>query len=312
MALVCGLLIPKDLCLSHLLFQPFSAEVVMAACRYLNPYQKFIILLFYKGWPDLFCFRPKLAWMDRLLNCSGVHQMIQNKHCAYCNVKLTKVENSDNCQSREHLIPNAALTNKRNNSEADFYACRKCNLDKSKMDYIIGFLAKIQSTSSDIALKAISNAKTKKREIQRFENMTKSAVFNETEYEMTMPFTVNELESYVQYLAKGLYFITYQKPMNTTIFMVYFQLINKKMMGSISESYHASHKSYPLDDLKKNQNVELILNGECILVHGGQNKRKHLIFLQDGFGLSIDIVRRTHKNTKKKLDYFKRFSSFTG
>ncbi|QDF74697.1 MULTISPECIES: hypothetical protein [Shewanella] len=236
--------------------------------------------------------------------------MIQNQLCGYCNVKLTKEENSQTCRSREHLIPNAALTQKRNYAEADFYVCRRCNLNKSRMDYIIGFIAKIQASDPDIALQAIANAKKKKLENQRFEKMIDSTVFNGTNYEMTMPFTVNELDSYVLYLAKGLYFRTYKKTLNTTLFMVDFNLINKRMIDSISSSYSMIHESDPIEDLKKNPNAELILKGECILIQGEGGKRNYLIFFQNGFGLLINIVRRSHKNVKKKLDYLKTFSSF--
>lgn len=235
--------------------------------------------------------------------------MIRNEICAYCGVRLTELHNAASKSSIEHMIPNTALSraNRRNKGDGDFMACTKCNQRKSKMDYIFGLIAKLQTKNVCIAEAAVSDILQRPNEYGRVSRMLNTAKFNGSEFNMTMPCSASDLDEYFTFLGKGQYFKEFRRPLNTTLYMVIFELVNKEMLMKFCDFYKQYHESDPLDDLAKNPNVEVLGDGECLIVPSG---KRYLIFFQGSVGVKLDIVRKSNRNIKNKRSYLKSFATF--
>lgn len=207
------------------------------------------------------------------------------------------------------MIPNTALSkeSKRTRADGDFMACVKCNQKKSKMDYIFGLIAKLQTRNVSIAEAAITEVLNKPNEQARIAKMLSTAKFNGIEYKMNMPCTASDLDEYFTFLAKGQYFKQFKKTLNTTLYMVDFKLIDKDMLEGISRLYRQRHDSEPLDDLLNNINLEILADGECIIIPAGKS---NVIFFQGSIGVKLEVVRRTNRNMKNKREYLKTFAGF--
>jgi hypothetical protein len=132
--------------------------------------------------------------------------MLNNETCPYCRARMNKKENDPLCKSVEHMIPNVALTRKRDKGEGDFYACRRCNISKSNIDYVLGIIAKGQSNDSELAITSIQKALDDPKRNKRFIDMLSTAESHGQDILMKMPFDSVELSNYMDFLAKGQYF----------------------------------------------------------------------------------------------------------
>ncbi len=88
---------------------------------------------------------------------------------------MVRAENQFNSRSVEHLVPNADRSVKRKNDQADFYACRKCNSRKSKIDHVLAVMAKGQANDVALASTALIDAVTGKNMAKRFISMALTA-----------------------------------------------------------------------------------------------------------------------------------------
>ena len=130
--------------------------------------------------------------------------MIQNSHCAYCQVELIIAENDPRSRSVEHMIPNAVLTWPRSPGNGDFYACRACNSAKSKIDYVLAVVAKAQSADAELATKTLLKAFS--RDDKRFVQMMRTAERHADEVHIDIPIDGKDLYEYLCFLGKGQHF----------------------------------------------------------------------------------------------------------
>lgn len=111
------------------------------------------------------------AFASSFAICVWASEVIFNEVCPYCRQRMINAENHLLSKSVEHLILNAALSRKRGKGEGDFYACRKCNSEKSNIDYVLGVIAKGQSYDEDFAFQSIWKALDDKKRNKRFIKM---------------------------------------------------------------------------------------------------------------------------------------------
>jgi hypothetical protein len=229
-------------------------------------------------------------------------KMIKNKVCPYCRIALIKAENKDNSRSVEHLIPNVALTRKRNKGEGDFYACRKCNMRKSNIDNMLGVVAKCQTIDNDIASKTLIKAVTKgDGASKRFKDMVRTAERNVDEVHMRIPIKGPELVEYIHFLGKGQYFKDNLVPFDPDKLEMEILFANKQVTGSLISSYKEKHGSDPFRDLEKNSFSKIINNGECIIY---SKENEYMFSFHDYTVITVKILNKSRKN--KKIAYLSR------
>ena len=221
--------------------------------------------------------------------------MIRNKICAYCRKPMSvKTINEENTQSYEHLIPNVATNRKRKKDEADFYVCRACNTQKSKVDNILGKCAKIQGKNDEIALRTIKKERSKNSPL--FKSLKSSASISLNGPIASMPIKGPELIEYISFLGKGQFLRQTGKIYDPQKNVMEILWANKQIMSQLEKDYETQHHSNPFRDLKKNPNTELINDGECVI---NSDKFKYLFFIHDYFFVSITILPNTRRNREK-------------
>lgn len=224
--------------------------------------------------------------------------MIANSICPYCSIKLIKAENLPNSRSVEHLVPNTLLTQRRKNDEGDFYACRQCNSNKGNLDEIFGFIAKVQSSDTELASKALIRAFTKREHVpNRLWQMYDSAKEKGNDVHAKMPITGQELLDYATYFGKGLYFLKYQRVFNDKKDVLYIRFANKQVHSVHSSSYEKKFNSSPIRDLEKNQYSKVIASNECVI---WSKNRGNLVVFHDFISFSIEFKNRNQRTLRKK------------
>ena len=219
---------------------------------------------------------------------------------------MIKAENQDNSRSVEHLIPNTTLTIKRKNNEGDFYACRKCNGRKSNIDYVLGVVAKSQSTDSKMAANTLIKAVTKdEKRAQRFLDMLHTVREIPAGVEMKVPIGADELIEYIYFLGKGQYFKSTNRLFNPSKQVIEFDYINKPVLDYVEKNYSVEHSSNPFRDLEKNELTEVVNNGECLI---WSRRNQYLFIFHDYTAIIIKILSKNRKNmkkSKKSIDYIR-------
>ena len=209
-------------------------------------------------------------------------------------------------------LPNAAITITRKNDEGDFYACRKCNSEKSHIDNLLGKVTKIQSADDGMATKTFIHAITS--------NSTSAARFAETfiraeqrldHVELELPINAEELINYIRYLGKGQYFKENLVPLDVDKYVMRMQYINKERCMYIEEQYKREHNSSPFRDLEKNRYSELINDGQCIIY---SKDNSYLFFFHDYTAIMINVLKATGENRRlaeESEDYIKKYFNFS-
>jgi hypothetical protein len=219
-------------------------------------------------------------------------------------VLMIKAENKDNSRSVEHLIPNVALTKKRNNDQGDFYACRKCNIRKSKIDEILGLVSKGQSDDQKMAGEALVKLVDRHKKLPaRFVPMIENAVTEHGGVRTTLPMSGLELIEYLTFLGKGVYFIKNERPYVRNRQVMILSLFNKHVNKTFSEGYQKQYGANPIRDLEKNPRSVVIAPGECVI---WSKNNEFLIYLHDYMSIGIQIKNRNRKNSEKekaKIEY---------
>ncbi|MCF5910532.1 MAG: HNH endonuclease [Shewanella sp.] len=230
--------------------------------------------------------------------------MIENKICPYCGKEMIKAENQDNSRSVEHLIPNAVLIKKRDKSQGDFYACRKCNTKKSKVDELIGIVTKIQSYDSMLAIESASKLVQKTNyPSRRYVKMIQSRDIKYKYVEFDMPFSGEEIIEYLIFLGKGLFFKKYNYPYNKSKHVFIFDVFNKELHENIFDGYFVNNNSHPIRDLEKNDYTEVISPGECLI---WSKKGTYYIVFRDVLSFSISIKKKNRKYTRMSDESYER------
>ena len=224
--------------------------------------------------------------------------MLRNSLCPYCGVLMVKGENLKHGRSVEHLIPNVVLRHKRSNGQGDFYACRRCNGDKSHMDYVLAVIAKSQAHDDHFAAQTLIDAVTEGdgRRASRFIDMIRDVEETPRGAEMTLPLSGNELLKYMEYLGKGQYFKRTGRVFQTSTHVMLFDYVNKEVMRFIEGNYGIEHGSNPFRDLEQNHYSEVLSDGDCIIY----SKNLTFLFLfHDYTGIAICVKPRNRKNMER-------------
>ncbi len=230
----------------------------------------------------------------------GTNKLIVNSICPYCSTAMVKGENLHNSRSVEHLVPNTALTRKRNNGEGDFYACRKCNSEKGTLDEIFGLIARCQSSDSELAVKALVRAFTKRKRVpNRLWEMYDSAVEVGEHVEAKMPVYGQELIDYATFFGKGLYFLKHQRVFNEKRDVMHIRFFNKQVHSSFAQNYESKFLSNPIKDLESNSKSWVVAEDECVI---WSKNRSHLIIFHHFISFGIRFKTRNHKTLMKKKE----------
>jgi hypothetical protein len=227
--------------------------------------------------------------------------MLRNEICPYCGVRMITESNRDKSRTAEHMIPHAMLTAKRTRAESDFYACRRCNSDKSDLDFRLGLVAKSQSENATVAVDSVLQGLAKPdRRVTQVQRMLSTAVeLPEGGAIMTVPFTGPELIRYITYLGRGQFFKERKTVYDRSTHVFEFFWIPKTDLGSFAKAYKNELGSDPIDDLMLNLGSEVITNGECI-VHTKDSE--YLFVLHRVVVIGIRVLKRTRSNRAREID----------
>jgi len=225
--------------------------------------------------------------------------MIFNKNCPYCKTKLNSIENHKESKTVEHLIPNSMTSKKRNNNNGDFYACKNCNSNKSKMDNLVGKISKFQSFDDNLASSAMIKEYTKEKKNTRLVDVLNSTLESKYGIYAKLPFNGEELYSYMEYLGKGQYFKKTTKIYSKSKYIMIFKYMNKEFNIIFSDSYLKQFGSDNFKDLSKNPYSEVINNGECIIY--AKENNKYLFVFHSHTTIIIEIYKRCNRTQKMAI-----------
>lgn len=205
--------------------------------------------------------------------------MIRNTRCAYCGIFMNNIQNDLSCRSVEHMIPNAASKIKRDKSEGDFYVCRKCNLEKSRMDEIMGITTRLSlnGETSEHDLKKFKDRISKND--NAFIRAAKSIYRSSEGYGFSLPITVSQAIEYFQYFAKGQYLKNTGLIFDPQKQIVVIDILGHHAIKTLEKNYTLSNNSNPFDDLTLNKNEGIYnLHGETFIVSSENNHDMVMIF----------------------------------
>ena len=221
-----------------------------------------------------------------------------NPICPYCWTTLTAAGNEPTSRTLEHLVPNTILTSPRTRRNADFFACKRCNSRKSHIDYILGVVAKAQSSNerlaSDALLSAVNNDHGR---AQRFIQMAAEAIETPDGGAVAIvPIVGEELLEYIGFLGRGQYFRKRGRPFNQDTQVMIVDYINKHVLSAIKVEYGQVHGTNPFQDLQENPYAETYSGGDCIIF----GKNDNFMFLFHHYtAILIKVRRRSAKNVER-------------
>jgi hypothetical protein len=192
--------------------------------------------------------------------------MICNTHCPYCGVELVRAENLPRSRSREHMIPNTCLARSRSRGEADFYSCRECNCAKSKIDFVLSAVAKVQSADSSLAARALSEViRRNDKAVRPFHRMMGTAEHHTDGFHFAIPIDGQDLYEYLCFLGKGQHFRSTGTIFDPRSRVIQVEFINKQVTTCLEQNYENDHRADPFGDLERNPHAESIGGGECLI-----------------------------------------------
>jgi len=221
--------------------------------------------------------------------------IVNNLVCPYCLIALNDIPNHPHKSAREHLIAERFFSAKRGMGHADFNCCRKCNADKSAMDYIFAAVSRLQSSES-ISKEEVEDVLQDKRKINRFLKAFGSAQSEGELVRVSFPASPGDILSYLDFLAKGQYFLT------TGYFLTNSKLIYIPDMycrGLLDrfDNYYKSGSGTKFEDLKQNPYSQVLGNGEVIAWAKGLD---FVFCLNETIMLGGRIVQPTRANMRKR------------
>lgn len=226
--------------------------------------------------------------------------MIKNSNCVYCGIEIKKSKNSGDGRSVEHLIPQSAVSKKRSNAQGDFYVCRKCNTEKSKIDALFGLLSRINTPGSGGLEAAEKLARMAGKGNKTLINMFNSHQKKAGGYEIQLPFKGKDIYNYGVFLTKGEYFKRHREILDLEKTIVFVKWAGPFFIDKLISRYKNNNGKNPFDDLVLNDNIENI-NKECFIVYGIEN-RGFVFFFGRSYGLITEVVEYSEKNKKEKLE----------
>ena len=220
--------------------------------------------------------------------------MIDNWECPYCGVEMVEAENLDRSRSVEHFIPNALLSIRRSPRDGDFFACRRCNSKKSKIDHVLAVVARTQSPDADLAADALAEAVTSsKKSSAKFVRMLRTAREAPDGMHMTIPIDGRDLFDYLTFLAKGQHFRHTGKVFDPRETVALIQFANKQVMTAYKTRYRIDHWSDPIVDLTSNPNSEACGRDECVI---WSREHNYLFVLHHFTAVMIQVLPVSRKN----------------
>ena len=216
--------------------------------------------------------------------------MIKNKNCVYCGREVKKSINMDDGRSVEHLIPQIAVSKKRTNAQGDFYVCRKCNTEKSKIDELFGLLSRVNDPGGG-GIEAISKlVKMVGKKNKAVLAMQDSATKHPEGIEIKLPFKGEDIYKYGLLLTKGEYFKRHSRLLNTDEKIVLVTWGSSQLIKVLLSRYKETQGKNIFEALALNDHVENIFE-ECFIVVG-----------KDGMEFSF-IFNRSYLLITKVVDY---------
>jgi hypothetical protein len=207
---------------------------------------------------------------------------------------MVQAENLDHSRSVEHFIPNTLLSVPRSQRDGDFFACRKCNSTKSKIDYILAVVARVQSPNDEVATKTLLKAVTSsKKSSKKFIEMLRGARHRPDGVHMDTPIDGRDLLNYMMYLAKGQYFRETGSIFDEQSLIVQIEFVNKPVLSALKSNYKGQHWSDPILDLIKNPNSESFGKDECVI---WTREHDYLFILHHYTAIIIRIRPRSRRN----------------
>jgi len=195
------------------------------------------------------------------------------------------------------MIPNAILTQPRDKSAGDFYACRRCNSAKSKIDYVLAVVAKAQSIDDELAADTLIKAILRQDNTsERFVRMVRTAEEHSDGVHMKIPINGQDLYDYLCFLAKGQHFKSTKTIFDARSHVLQVEFINKLVMARLEQNYTRTLLSNPFSDLAQNPRTESIGAGECLIY---SKEHEHLFLFHQYTGAIIRTPRRTRKSVSK-------------
>ena len=236
--------------------------------------------------------------------------MIKNKNCVYCGKEVRKSKNNDDGRSVEHLIPQIAVSKKRTNAQGDFYVCRKCNTEKSKIDELLGLLSRI-NTTGDGGREAISKlAKMVGKKNKAVLSMMDCATKHPDGMEIKLLFKGEDIYKYGLFLTKGEYFKKHGEILNNDDKIVLVTWGGPHLIKELLSSYRETYGTNPFEDLTQNDHVENIFE-ECFIIVGKNGTEFSFIFNQS-YILITKVVDHTEENkTEKRINKLALIAGFS-
>jgi hypothetical protein len=207
---------------------------------------------------------------------------------------MIQAENLDHSRSVEHFIPNTLLSVPRSPRDGDFFACRKCNSKKSKIDYVLAVVARVQSPNDEVATNTLLKAVTSsKKASKKFIDMVRGARHNPDGVYMDIPIDGRDLVDYLTYLAKGQYFRKTGHIFDEQKMVAQIEFVNKPVLSALKANYKGQHWSDPILDLIKNPNSESFGKDECVI---WTRESDYLFILHHYTAIMIRIRPRSRRN----------------
>jgi hypothetical protein len=200
-------------------------------------------------------------------------------------------ENLDDSRSVEHMIPNTILTCSRSRRDGDFYACRKCNSEKSHIDYVLAVVAMAQSRNDALAAQALTDAVLRDANTApAFIEMVRGAAIHPDGVSMEMPIDGRDLLDYIRFLAKGQYFKENEEVLDDFKTAILPEFVNKQVLRPLEDGYENEHESNPFSDLSSNPHTEVVLESECLIY---SKNNAYIFVFHDYTALIARVVNRT-------------------
>lgn len=207
---------------------------------------------------------------------------------------MIKAENLDHSRSVEHFIPNTLLSIPRSPRDGDFFACRKCNSRKSKIDYVLAIVARAQSPNLRLATETLWEAITSaKKSSKKFVEMVQGAHYGLGGVHMDIPISGRDLVDYILYLAKGQYFRKTRNIFDEQTMVAQIEFVNKQVLSALKSSYTTQHSSDPVLDLMRNPNSESFGKDECVI---WTNENDYLFILHHYTAIMVCVRPRSRRN----------------
>lgn len=220
----------------------------------------------------------------------------KNKVCPYCRQIMNSTPNDLLSATREHLVPNTLLKNKRDRGDYDFWTCKGCNSRKSDLDFVLATIAKMQAPDEDFAVQSVHKALDRNDHKRYLEMIATAKKMSDGRVALKIPVSYEEIAKYCEYLAKGAYYLKRKLPLSTSQNILLFEVFNNSVMMPLERSYKLQFGTSPVRDLESNKFSIVLVPGEALIWH---KNNQFLFVLHDRFVISIKIARKNSTNQSR-------------